>query len=174
MFVMTGALPAHARFGSFWVAHLLVAVSFLWVAADLVRWGSLVGARRRPHPSLLALCGALVARYLTGPSRADRYLEVAPLFTIGLIILGGALAVLAMDDRRRDPLLGLSGRLLLVSGGATLAVAELHRMVQGLTEHPAYALGVGGAGMLLGAMAGFEARLLCRAAALAAHGASEL
>ena len=169
MVVMACTLPADVRFGRFWIAHLVVAGSFLWVAGDLIRWGSLVDARRRPHPSLLALFGASLALDLTSPAHYDRSLGATPLLTAGLVVLGGALLVLAIDDRGPDPLIGLLGRVLLISGGAMLAVADVSRMVHGFGDQPGYSLGVGGAGVLLGAMAGFEARLLWRAAALAVH-----
>jgi len=69
-----------------------------------------------------------------------------------------------IPDRRSDPATALAGRVLLVFGGLVFGTTQLARMTTGFASYPLYATGLGAIGVLLLAMAVFEARLLVRTA----------
>lgn len=164
---MAWAVLLDGGFLSYSLAHLVMSVCFLWVARDLIRWASLVGRHRLPHPSMIALFVAVaLVRFTRPPELATRFGSM-PGLTVGVLMLGAALVILAIDDRSPNPLVALIGRMTLIAGGAIAGLAEIIRMMRGFREYPVYSLGLGGAGVLLGAMAVFEGRLLRRALALA-------
>ncbi|MGI9596734.1 MAG: hypothetical protein ACR2QK_11270 [Acidimicrobiales bacterium] len=170
MVMMASALLIQGRFVIFALAHLASAGSFLWVAWDLTRHASLIGRRNLPHVSVLALFLAFAGLRLSCPEGFVRDFGARPFFVPGLVMLGAALVILAVDDGRtaKTPqLTGLIGRVVLILGGVVLGLAEIAAMVNGLPALPVYSLGLGVVGSLLLATAASEARLLLLAVSLA-------
>ncbi len=166
MVVMAWALLADGRFLLFAVAHLAVAASFLWVAADLIKKASLVDDGGRPLASLLALFLTFASLRIACPPDFGQEFGQMPVLTPGLFLLGAALALLAADDRKPNRLVGLAGRISLIVGGAVVGLAEIGRMLHGVAPYPAFSIALGAVGVLLFGMSIFEARLVLRGFAL--------
>jgi hypothetical protein len=156
------ALWSSQGFTVFALCHFVVAGSFLWLASDLVSEASLVDEHGIPHPSLGALLAAVfVLRVASADSFKQEFGSVPPL-AISLAILGVSMVALMVSDRGNDPVAAFIGRVLLVVGGLVLGVTQLTRMAAGFDVYPLYSLGLGVIGVLLLAMAAFEAKLLVR------------
>lgn len=167
MLAMAWTLLAEGGFLIFALAHAVVAGAFLWVARDLTRRASLVDSRGLPHLSVVTLFAAVALLRVACPAEFGRQFGFMPLFTPGLAVLGLAVVVLAIDDRNPSRLIGLVGRLILIIGGLLTGIANIIRMMHGLSSYTTYSLGLGVAGLLLVLMALFEGRLLRRAISLA-------
>ena len=151
-------------FTVFALCHFVVAGAILWLARDLVTEASFVDQRGMPHPSLGALLAAvLVLRIASTEAFKQEFGSVPPL-ALSLAVLGLSMVLLVASDRRSDPATALAGRVLLVFGGLVFGTTQLARMTTGFASYPLYATGLGAIGVLLLAMAVFEARLLVRTA----------
>lgn len=170
-FLVMAANPAAAYHDKlFATSKVLVGLSFLWVARDLIGTGSLIGGGvlRLPHMSVVSLAGSFALFHRHRNDHFESLIEAQPLLRPGIILFGVAVVVLAVDDRRQRPsqLGGFAGRLLLVCGASIVGLASIGAMFAGYLSPPAYSLGVSSAGVLLIGMAVFEGRLLWRALAL--------
>ncbi len=146
----------------FAVFHLAVAASLLWVSGDLIRGGTMVDGAGWPHAALGALAGSFVLLRLTAPASLDDILGVQiPLF-VGHGVLVVSIAVLALADRRLDPVVMCAGRMLLVLGGTIFGSTQLFRLANGLETHTWYSIGVGLVGVAFFSLSLSEARLVRR------------
>lgn len=169
-FLVMGSAPAAAYHDKlFSTAHVLVGLSLLWLARDLIHHGSLVsGARNLPHMSIGSLAVGFTLLYRHRTEHFENLLEAQPSLGLGMTLFGAAVGVLSVDDRRHRPgqLGGLVGRLMLVLSASIVGIASIGGLLAGHLSPPAYWLGVGSAGIMLIGMAVFEGRLLWRAIAL--------
>lgn len=166
-FVVMAAAPSESYSDRlFSAAHLLAAVSLLWLAWDLVRFASLVSAWRLPHASIVALAVSFWVLYRHRTEQFEMLVENQPLLLPGVAMIGLAIGVMVLADRNPQPQLysGI-GRLLLVSSAVPVGVATTVGVIVGL-RFGVYSVGVALASVLLVTIALFEGRLLWRAVAL--------
>ena len=165
------AFPAAAMGFSLWIVggfsifaicHLVVSASLIWLAADLIRWASLVDTKGIPHASLGAVLASMVVLRISAPQWVSGDLGSRSLVALSLIGLCSAMIVLAIADRKSSTTAALAGRALLVFSGLIFGVAQLTRMVNGVADYTAYSVGLGFVGLVVLATVHFEGRLLWR------------
>lgn len=150
------------------LAHLAVAGCCLWLVADLVRSASVLRNGRWPHMSgvgLAASLGLMAATHSPAPELG--VIECAVLLSgpaaLALLV---SLGVLALAERRYDPLLSVLGRGLVVAGAIVIGSAGLGQLAQASWDAPIHPIDLLATSLALLIMAFFEARVLVRALAL--------
>lgn len=150
----------------FVAAHLVMALSCGWLAADLVWRASIVDRRGLPLASAVAMVVGLALLASSRPDGSPVGFGPATAIAPAVIAVVLALAMLVLAERLGDGLLSMVGRSLLVGGAALLGLVELVQAMAAYPGSPTWALGLGAAAWLLVLTACFEARVLVRGLAL--------
>lgn len=160
------ATSLSARYG---VAYLVLAGCCLWLAVDLIRSGSLIGANRAVSGSAVAVALATVAVCWLEAGvyqAAAGWYPTPGVVGVGLVGVIAALGVMLASERWQDPMLGLAGRWLLVVGALGLGSVEWVRAVRGVDLGLAHAICSGVVATILFLAAIFECKVLLRGLAL--------
>ena len=148
------------------LAHLAVAASSGWLAADLLSSASALNRHHRPHASSVSLLVGI--GLLVGQAPVEPAVGFGPpmLLLTGMAALMTGYLVVVGAERQRDRFVAIVGRWSIVLGAVVVGAVEVGQMVLRFSVAPARAIGLGAVAFVLLVMGWCEARVLLRGVAL--------
>jgi hypothetical protein len=164
-FVQAGTMIRHVDHRVCAVLHLVVGVSYLWSARDMVRTEAFGRVAGFPHPSIVVLLASILAKRSIHPDGLDVQIT-SPVLVAGAGLMAAAVLLECLPHGHGNRFRALISRAIIIVGAAMVGVAWTVLGWAGFGAAPVYSIAMLVMGLIAVTLAVSEYRLVSRAIAL--------